>query len=71
MAKDYKVDGVVLFAHWGCRHSNGGARIIKDNLSKYNIPTLVLDGDCLNKNNSSSGQISTRLQGFMEIIDSK
>ena len=71
MSKDYKVDGVVLFAHWGCRHSNGGARIIKDSMSKHNIPTLILDGDCLNKNNSSTGQISTRLQGFMEIMDSK
>ena len=71
MARDYSVDGVVLFAHWGCRHSNGGARIIKDRLAKYGIPVLVLDGDCLNKNNSSAGQISTRLQGFMEIMDSK
>ena len=71
MARDYSVDGVVLFAHWGCRHSNGGARIIKDRLAKYNIPVLVLDGDCLNRNNSSTGQISTRLQGFMEIMDSK
>jgi len=71
MAKDYNVDGVILFAHWGCRHSNGGARIIKDSLNQQNIPTLVLDGDCLNKNNSSTGQILTRLQGFMEIIDGK
>jgi benzoyl-CoA reductase/2-hydroxyglutaryl-CoA dehydratase subunit BcrC/BadD/HgdB len=71
MAKDYKTDGVIMFSHWGCRHSNGGGRIIKDSLKKYDIPTLILDGDCLNKNNSSVGQITTRLQGFMEIIDSK
>lgn len=71
MASDYKIDGAILFAHWGCRHSNGGARIIKDSLNELNIPTLVLDGDCVNKNNSSVGQIYTRLQGFMEIIDSR
>ena len=68
---DYRIDGVVMFSHWGCRHSNGSGRIIKDNLKEIGIPFLILDGDCLNKNNSSAGQISTRLQGFMEIINSK
>jgi benzoyl-CoA reductase/2-hydroxyglutaryl-CoA dehydratase subunit BcrC/BadD/HgdB len=71
MVKDFNVDGVIMFAHWGCRHSNGGARIIKDSLKEQDIPMLLLDGDCLNKNNSSEGQMLTRLQGFMEIIDAK
>ncbi|MBM3712951.1 MAG: 2-hydroxyacyl-CoA dehydratase, partial [Actinobacteria bacterium] len=71
IVKDYRIDGVVMFSHWGCRHSNGSGRIIKDSLKKIDIPTLILDGDCLNKNNSSSGQITTRLQGFMEIINSR
>ncbi len=67
----YRIDGVILFAHWGCRHSNGSARIIKDTLRNNNVSTLILDGDCLNKNNSSEGQIMTRIQGFMEIINSR
>jgi benzoyl-CoA reductase/2-hydroxyglutaryl-CoA dehydratase subunit BcrC/BadD/HgdB len=71
MVSSYKIDGVILFAHWGCRHSNGSARIIKDTLRNNNVSTLILDGDCLNKNNSSEGQILTRIQGFMEIINSK
>ena len=71
MVHDYSIDGVILFAHWGCRHSNGGSRMIKDALKKQNIPILILEGDCLNKNNSSEGQILTRLQGFMEIVDSR
>jgi len=69
-ARDYKVDGAILFSHWGCRQSNGGARIIKDSLNKLNIPTLVLDGDCVDQNNSSQGQVKTRLQGFVEILNS-
>lgn len=69
-ARDYKVDGAILFSHWGCRQSNGGARIIKDSLNKLNIPTLVLDGDCVDQNNSSQGQLKTRLQGFVEILNS-
>ncbi len=70
MASDYKIDGVILYSHWGCRQSNGGARIIKDKLNKYNIPTLVLDGDCVDKNNASQGQVRTRIQGFIEILNS-
>lgn len=69
-ARDYKVNGAILFSHWGCRQSNGGARIIKDSLKKINIPTLILDGDCVDRNNSSQGQVKTRLQGFVEILNS-
>jgi len=69
IAAEYGIDGAILFAHWGCRHSNGGARILKDSLKNIDIPLLILDGDCLNKNNSSEGQLSTRLQGFIEIVD--
>ncbi|HEY4695504.1 MAG TPA: 2-hydroxyacyl-CoA dehydratase family protein [Candidatus Hydromicrobium sp.] len=70
-ASDYRADGAILFSHWGCRQSNGGARIIKDSLKKLNIPTLVLDGDCVDQNNSSQGQVKTRLQGFIEILNSE
>ena len=70
MAKDYNIDGAILFSHWGCRQSNSGARIIKDSLKKLGIPTLVLDGDCVDQNNSSKGQIKTRMQGFIEILNS-
>ncbi len=68
MVSDYDIDGAVLFSHWGCRQSNAGARIIKDSLGKIGIPVLVLDGDCVDRSNSSAGQIKTRLQGYMEIL---
>ena len=71
MAEDYNVDGAIFFSHWGCRQSNGGARIIKDRLRDIGVQTLVLDGDCVDRNNSSVGQTRTRLQGFMEILNSK
>ena len=71
MVSDYDIDGAVLFSHWGCRQSNAGARIIKDSLGKMGIPVLVLDGDCVDRSNSAAGQIKTRLQGYMEILDSK
>jgi len=71
IADDYNIDGAILFSHWGCRQSNGSARIIKDYLKEKGIPVLVLDGDCVDKSNSAAGQIKTRLQGYMEILNSK
>lgn len=71
IANDYNIDGAILFSHWGCKQSNGGARIISDRLKSIGVPTLILDGDCVNKNNSSEGQITTRLQGFIEILNSR
>ncbi|MDD3519749.1 MAG: 2-hydroxyacyl-CoA dehydratase family protein [Actinomycetota bacterium] len=70
MAEKYKVDGAILFSHWGCRQSNGLARILKDRLAEIKIPLLILDGDCVDKNNCPSGQIKTRIEGFTEIINS-
>ncbi len=70
MAEKYEVDAAILFSHWGCRQSNGLARILKDKLAQKRIPLLVLDGDCVDKNNFSSGQLKTRIEGFAEIINS-
>lgn len=67
---DYKIDGVIMFSHWGCRQSNGIAKILKDELTKKSIPLLNLDGDCVDKNNASVGQTKTRVEGFAEIINS-
>jgi len=69
MIRDYNIDGGILFTHWGCRQSNGSARIIKDYFRERGIPVLVLDGDCVDRTNSSEGQIKTRLQGFIEILN--
>ncbi len=71
MIGDYDINGGVLFAHWGCRQSNGSTRIIKDYFNDRGLPVLVLDGDCVDKTNSSEGQMKTRLQGFIEILNSK
>lgn len=70
IADDYNIDGAILFTHWGCRQSNGSARIIKDYFKERKVPVLMLDGDCVDKSNSAAGQIKTRLQGYMEILNS-
>ncbi len=68
MIDSHGIDGGILFTHWGCRQSNGSTRLIKDFFRSKKIPVLVLDGDCVDRTNSSEGQIKTRLQGFIEIL---
>ena len=68
MVEEYRVDGVVHFAHWGCRQSNGAVRLIKDTVQGMGIPFLNIDGDCLEERNVSDGQLRTRIDGFMELM---
>lgn len=68
LAHDYHAHGAIFFAHWGCRQNNGAARLIKDRLKDMGIPMLAIDGDCVDRNNYSRGQLSTRLQAFMELL---
>ncbi len=67
----YKVDGVIEFDQWGCRHLNSGTQILKDTLSKRGIPLLILDGDCIDSRDYADGQVKTRIDAFLEILDKK
>lgn len=70
IADEYNVDGIIMFSHWGCRQSNGLARLIREAFNKKSIPVLILDGDCVDVNNCPAGQIKTRVEGFAEILNS-
>ena len=61
-------DGGILFAHWGCKGTIGASSLIKTSLEKAGLPTMILDGDGCNPANTSDGQVSTRLQAFMEML---
>ncbi|MDI3547668.1 MAG: hypothetical protein PWR10_1320 [Halanaerobiales bacterium] len=66
---DYQIDGVIGFSQWGCRQSSGRMGMIKDSLKKKGIPFLNLDGDLVDTRNYREGQLLTRLQAFVELID--
>lgn len=63
-----EADGGILFAHWGCKGTIGASSLIKRSLEDYGLPTMILDGDGCNPANSSDGQVSTRLQAFIEMM---
>jgi benzoyl-CoA reductase/2-hydroxyglutaryl-CoA dehydratase subunit BcrC/BadD/HgdB len=68
MAQEFKVDGVVNPAHWGCRQSGGARVLFKDIMQKLDIPFLNLDVDCVDERNFSKAQVLTRLEAFMEML---
>jgi len=69
LAKDLNIDAAINFCHWGCKQSAGGVNLLKESLTKNQIPTLILDGDALDHRNSHDGQIKTRLEAFLEMVE--
>ena len=67
--EEYRIDGVVHYSHWGCRQSNGAVRLIRDTVQEYGIPFLEIDGDLVDPRNYAEGQIRTRVEGFMEVME--
>ena len=68
LAKITEADGGILFAHWGCKNTLGASSLIKSSLEDAGLPTMILDGDGCNPANTSDGQVSTRLQAFVEML---
>ena len=69
LARETEAYGGILFAHWGCKGTIGASSLIKSSLEKAGIPTMILDGDGCNPANTSDGQVSTRLQAFVEMLE--
>ena len=63
-------DAVIQFCHWGCKQSSGSSILLKERIQEKGIPMLILDGDGIDKRNSHDGQIKTRLEAFLEMLDS-
>ncbi|MDD3840260.1 MAG: 2-hydroxyacyl-CoA dehydratase family protein [Clostridia bacterium] len=69
MAISLHADGAIYFNHWGCKKTLGGAVLTKEMLEEQDIPVLMLDGDGCDRNNVNDGQMLTRLQAFLEILE--
>ena len=65
LARDYHVDGIINFAHWGCRQSSGSLEVMKERIQK---PLLSVDTDLVDSESSSAGQIKTRVESFIEML---
>lgn len=70
-AKQVKADGVVYFCHWGCKHTLGGAQLAKKKFEEAGYPTLILDGDGADHSHGGEGQMGTRIDAFIEMLEKK
>ncbi|ARP50585.1 hypothetical protein B6259_06660 [Ruminococcaceae bacterium CPB6] len=70
-AKRLQPDGIVWFCHWGCRQTSGASQMGRAELEKAGFPTLVLDGDACDRSNCPPGQMTTRMQAFLEMLEEK
>lgn len=71
LVREYKINGVVHFSHWGCRQSMGMASLFREALGREKIPFLNLEGDCIDPRNFMEGQSATRVESFLEILEPK
>jgi len=68
MAELTDAEGVVIFTHWGCKTTIGASGLMKEAFEEADLPSIILDGDGCNPENTSDGQIATRLEAFMEML---
>jgi len=66
--RERKAQGVIHWSHRGCRQATGGAYLLKEKLRQAGIPTLILDGDCIDPREYASEQLRTRIEGFLELL---
>ena len=50
---------------------SGGVFRLREALREADIPLLVIDGDGMDRRNSHDGQIKTRLEAFLEVVNQK
>jgi benzoyl-CoA reductase/2-hydroxyglutaryl-CoA dehydratase subunit BcrC/BadD/HgdB len=71
LARAYKLDGAINPCHWGCRQGTGARGMISDGLKEINVPVLNLEVDCVDTRNFAEGQLRTRIEAFMEMLESR
>lgn len=68
-ALDYKVDGIISYALYGCKISTGflpyQAKYMQE---KYGIPTLQLEGDMVDPRDYADGPVKNRIDAFLEML---
>lgn len=71
IVEEYRIDGVVIFMHQGCRAVPCSSWELKEVTKRMKIPFLELPGDCIDKNCLSTEQIRLRMEAFQERLVNK
>ncbi len=70
LARDYKIHGAINPCNWGCRQGTGTRGLIEAGLRDIGVPVLNLEVDCVDERKFTEGQFRTRIEAFMEMIQS-
>jgi benzoyl-CoA reductase/2-hydroxyglutaryl-CoA dehydratase subunit BcrC/BadD/HgdB len=69
MIKDYQIDGVVVHSNRGCVGlSKAQLDVMRYVQETHDIPVLIFESNAADPEEYSEGQISTRLQAFLELL---
>ena len=68
LIEDYKINGVIHLAHWGCRWNYGRIKILKEAFQEKGIPFMGLDCDLVSSRNTNEAQIMNRIDTFLDIL---
>jgi benzoyl-CoA reductase/2-hydroxyglutaryl-CoA dehydratase subunit BcrC/BadD/HgdB len=68
--RDHGIDGALLFATPACRVSKSAHMLLKEAFSNLGVPFLTLDMDIADQRGYLPEGIRTRLEGFIEVLDS-
>ncbi len=71
LARHYKVHGAVNPCNWGCRQGTGARGLIEAGLKEIGVPVLNLEVDCVDDRKFTEGQVRTRLEAFLEMLDAR
>ncbi len=71
LARAYQLDGAINPCNWGCRQGTGAKGMISEGLKEIGIPVLNLEVDCVDKRNFAEGQLRTRLEAFIEMLENQ
>jgi benzoyl-CoA reductase/2-hydroxyglutaryl-CoA dehydratase subunit BcrC/BadD/HgdB len=69
MANVTGADGAIIFAHWGCKVTLGASKMLKQGLEERGIPAIILDGNGASPAATGDGQIRTRMEAFLEMLE--
>lgn len=72
LAEEFQAEGMVYFAHIGCRQACALIRTVRDSLqTKLDIPTLVVDCDVMDPSLTNSEELRDRFERFFEILEDR
>jgi benzoyl-CoA reductase/2-hydroxyglutaryl-CoA dehydratase subunit BcrC/BadD/HgdB len=71
LARRYRIHGAVNPCHWGCRQGAGARGLMQEGLQRAGVPVVNLEVDCVDPRPFSEGQLRTRLEAFVEMLESR